>query len=173
MKGSRQLAGDAHPAAEKPTKSRKQLRSLAEVYGKELRLCKKEGILAVKKVVFGGKVNGESNRETVEALLFAACQGNAVEAVIHLLCMDGISVDCTDSDGNSLLHITNLFGHTDLKKLLKDRGINTEAVNKYGVTAADFTALQAKKIRLRRVHQRGRGAGPLAAGGRVDDDRRA
>ena len=48
--------------------------------------------------------------------------------------IDKIRVDrqCSDSDGNTCLHLATQFGHDDVVKLLLKRGVSKKRENKLG-----------------------------------------
>ena len=66
--------------------------------------------------------------------LLCACQYGRLKTVQQLI--DKIRVDrqCSDSDGNTCLHLATQFGHDDVVKLLLKRGVSKKRENKLGET---------------------------------------
>eukprot|EP00942_MAST-04A_sp_MAST-4A-sp1_P001887 g1887.t1 len=81
-----------------------------------------------------GDDSGFQFKRRSEKGLLCACQYGRLKTVQQLI--DKIRVDrqCSDSDGNTCLHLATQFGHDDVVKLLLKRGVSKKRENKLGET---------------------------------------
>jgi hypothetical protein len=100
----------------------------------------REGDVAILSALLaaGADINAEDDAGR-SALLWAAAEGR-LEAVQHILAVDGTQLDAATRSGNTPLHRAAAYGHREVVSLLLTAGADIDCVNEEGATALSRAA---------------------------------